>query len=957
MPSVSYNGQSFAIDGRRIWILAASLQYVRIAPASWPERIAAAKQAGFNTIDAACVWSVHEPRRGRYVFEGAADLRAFIEACGNAGMKVILRVGPFVGAHFDAGGLPGWLIDTPEVAVREANEIFLEHVSRYFRRLLSEVADLQATEGGPILLIQSEHAWTCTNEQQAQRYLHEITRFIRESGITVPIINANDLWQESPDTVDTWRGYRDLLSHVRQLRTLQANAPRLVSEFKSGSVQTWGSGKADGKGDRTAAPPKTADEVLRNLAEVLAGGAQVIVAPFHGGTNFGFLGGRLTGGPDRFVCTRAIVNAPLGEAGERGQKFHLIKRLMTFANHFAHVFADLDPDYHPIVLDPDDRTGRAAGRERTKPEVASGCVSVVPQRGPQGRIVFVFGTATHRTGSLVLDNGIKLPFDLGDQPVGWYALDVDLHGIGRLDYANVCPWAIIDRSIVVFHGPAKANAILSISDTPLDAVIPADGKPLVVEHRGLTLVICSQSQIDMTYHDDAAVYVGIGGFDGSGAPIPAPGVDKAWVIRHGARIDALSFAAEEADPRGASARKKAGSRSKEDVAVALSEWQAASGHDYVSGKSPRFASLDGPETLSNCGAPLGYGWYRVALSAAGRKLCHLPHAADRVHLYLNGESQGVIGVGPGAESGPVEMKLTKTGGHCVMVALVDNLGRFSDGNDIGQRKGWFGDLYEVKAVRGAKPKIQAGKPVNPVELRGFIAGRDADQMSEGTQLVWSINHTRKTPLIVDIQGVMASGTLVLNDVPVHYYAGSTGACMDRIVLDPRTNKHLRRGRNTLRFAPDLRQGGELETAAKSIAIYEAVASLTDGATWGFAKWEPPPASSYAQPARGDLKQLRGKPCWWRIVVTLDHEQVTRGPLWLDTNGLSKGQAFVNGENLGRYFTATHSGQAVGPQTRLYIPQAWFKPGQGNEFVIFDEHGHDPWRTKLASSGNPDESAH
>ena len=32
-------------------------------------------------------------------------------------------------------------------------------------------------------------------------------------------------------------------------------------------------------------------------------------------------------------------------------------------------------------------------------------------------------------------------------------------------------------------------------------------------------------------------------------------------------------------------------------------------------------------------------------------------------------------------------------------------------------------------------------------------------------------------------------------------------------------------------------------------------------------------------------------------------------------GLSKGQAFINGENLGRYFTATATGKAVGPQTR------------------------------------------
>ena len=75
MPSVTYNGQSFAIDGRRLWILGASIDYARVPSAMWAERIAAARQAGFNAIATACPWSLHEPRRGRYHFQGDADIR------------------------------------------------------------------------------------------------------------------------------------------------------------------------------------------------------------------------------------------------------------------------------------------------------------------------------------------------------------------------------------------------------------------------------------------------------------------------------------------------------------------------------------------------------------------------------------------------------------------------------------------------------------------------------------------------------------------------------------------------------------------------------------------------------------------------------------------------------------------------------------------------------------------
>ena len=233
MPTISYNGQSFSIDGRRLWVLGASIQYARVPSALWSQRIAAIRQAGFNTIETACPWLLHEPRKGRYVFEGDANLRQFIQLCAGAGLRVILRAGPYVGAGFDGGGLPGWLIESPGIRLRESDPQFLEHATRYFRRLLSEIAGLQVTDGGPIFLVQSEHAWTCANEAQAAGYLHDITRIIRESGISVPIINSNDLWQDSPETIDTWRGYNDLLMHLRQLRTVQPTAPRLVSAFEA----------------------------------------------------------------------------------------------------------------------------------------------------------------------------------------------------------------------------------------------------------------------------------------------------------------------------------------------------------------------------------------------------------------------------------------------------------------------------------------------------------------------------------------------------------------------------------------------------------------------------------------------------------------------------------------------------------------------------------------------------
>ncbi len=959
MPSLTYNGQSFSIDGRRLWILGASIEYARVPAALWASRIAAAKQAGFNTIETGCPWMVHEPRKGRMVFDGDANIRQFIQLCGKAGMRVILRPGPSIGSQFDGGGLPGWLIETPEIRLRENNTLFLEHVSRYFRRLLGEVSDLQVTSSpaGPILLVQSEHAWTCANETQAGSYLNEITRFIRESGITVPIINSNDLWQDTPGTIDTWRGYDELLVQVRQLRTVQPTAPRLVSEFEAAEVQTWGPKSQGARSKRRASEgvaQKSPEEVVRRLAEVLATGAQPIVTPFHAGTNWGFLGGRIPIASDGggFVTTAGFADPPLGQAGTRGRKYHAIRRLITFANHFSHVFAELEPEYQPTVLDPETEAG--SGKSQ---------ISVVALRGSQGRIVFVFGEESKQrlTGSgptpaatLALDDGIRLPVHLGDQSVGWFALDVDLHGAGRLDYSNICPWAVVDRSIVIFQGPAKASVFLSIGGTPLEVAVPGSGdhKPLVVPHKGLTIVICNHEQIDATYHDDKTVYVGVSGFDANGNPLPHDQFPKASVVRHNTKVELK-------DTRAAG-NAVAGTAKNKQQLIPLVGWQVASGAAHVSGESPRYASLEGPESLSECGAPWGYGWYRVNLSGSGRKLCHIPHGGDRLHLFVDGARRHLFGAGPAADAGPFDLQLGsgRGGGGSVLVALADNLGRFSSGNDLSRPTGLWGHVYEVKKLRSIKAKVQTANPASPFSLRGFISGLDASQSSDSEQAVWKFSHTRKTPIILDIDGARCSGTFVLNDVPIAYYAGETGGCSDRILLGAQNEDSFKRGKNVLRFAPDAKHGstGAAQEMAKIAKFYECVDSLTKSADgWAYAKWEPPPAASYAVPPKSKSKDARGVPCWWRAKFDAPNAAADDSTAyWLDTTGMSKGQAFLNGQNLGRYFTATGQGKPVGPQVRLYIPEPWLKPGHANEIILFDEYGFDPARVRLVRG--PEEMA-
>ena len=53
--------------------------------------------------------------------------------------------------------------------------------------------------------------------------------------------------------------------------------------------------------------------------------------------------------------------------------------------------------------------------------------------------------------------------------------------------------------------------------------------------------------------------------------------------------------------------------------------------------------------------------------------------------------------------------------------------------------------------------------------------------------------------------------------------------------------------------------------------------------------------------------------------------------FLDTDGVGKGVAFINGFNLGRFWN-------IGPQKKLYIPAPLLKKGK-NEIVIFETEGN------------------
>lgn len=921
MASITYDARSFQIDGRRIWLVSGAIQYARLPREAWAHRIHLAKLAGLNTIETPVVWAEHEPRPGSFDFEGDRDLRHFVELCGRAGMYVILRPGPFVGSSFDLGGLPSWLPGAAEgIKLRGASAPLLEACSRYLTAVAEQVRDLQVTSsgtGGPIILVQNESHWTCGSEVEANGYLGELHRYLRESGMTVPTINSNNLWQGMESEVAAWSGSEQMLATTRQLSEVKPDQPRLVIDFSVTAQSVLG--EAAG-----SAPEPMA--IQRRLAEILSGGGQFNIDPICGGSNFGFIGGRLANEPEAFATQSADRYAPVGESGMPGASFHAVRRVATFARSFARVFSHLDPDHRPVGLDPTE-----AGTGKQGPGL-----SIVHTSGSQGGVVFIFGadpgiggSGGPRRGSVLLPNGSTLPFDLGEQAVAWITFDAHLHGRAHLDHSSLCVLGHVGKALVVY-GPTGSAGEISINGSRLEVVPPAGKEPDIISHEGVTVVVCNERQADEVLLLDETVLVGVSGVEPDGTPIAASGRKVTRIDEQGT-AELVEHATQKRAPR----------------TPTFGSWETADSSEHLLGESARYARIDGPSDLTSLGSPYGYGWYRLTLKASSAKKVKVmsPGSGDRLGAFVDGEPIGVLGLGAGAS---VEMTIPLRKGERSLVLLAENMGRYSTGSGLGESKGLTEHLWEVAPFKVAKPEVVIGEPIEPLKHRSPLwEVRDGD-VTWPERLTWTFTHRKKSPVIMSIESLPDAAVLLIN--------GEFARFCDRNWTEQILLDELNRGNNTIELAFLAADEEHLEQlikqSEKCITFHEGTSCLSEKSEFSFAKWERPGPAAFEPMPKGKAKQAtEGTPTWWRSSFAITQ---THTPLRLEFDGLTKGQVYLNGRHLGRYFVATASGERVPPQGAVYLPASWLREQEPNEVVIFDEHGGSPSKCKLAydTSGKP-----
>ena len=239
--------KTFLLDGKPFVIKAAEIHYTRIPAEYWEHRIQLCKALGMNTICIYAFWNIHEQKPGEFDFSGQNDIAAFCRLAQKYDMYIMLRPGPYVCSEWEMGGLPWWLLKKDDIKLRTNDPYFLERTKLFMNEIGKQLADLQITKGGNIIMVQVENEYG--SYATDKEYIANIRDIVKGAGFTdVPLFQCdwssnfqNNALDDLVWTINFGTG-ANIDEQFKKLKEVRPNTPLMCSEFWSGWVVPWGGG-------------------------------------------------------------------------------------------------------------------------------------------------------------------------------------------------------------------------------------------------------------------------------------------------------------------------------------------------------------------------------------------------------------------------------------------------------------------------------------------------------------------------------------------------------------------------------------------------------------------------------------------------------------------------------------------------------------------------------------------
>jgi beta-galactosidase len=449
----------FSLDGQPLQLRSGEIHPSRVPRSYWRHRIRMLRAMGLNAVSPYVFWNVHEPAPGRFNFRGDADLAAFVRMAAAEGMHVVLRPGPYVCGEWDFGGLPPWLLATPDIRVRCSDPRYCAAVRRWLLRLGRELAPLQSTRGGPILLVQVENEYGSYGDDRA--YMAFVRDTLCTAGFDVPLFTCDgpDAFARGalPGTLPVVNYPADPAAAFAKLRAHSPHTPPACGEFYPGFFDHFGE-------PHQRIATERSEECVGWMLER---GISFSLYMAHGGTTWGFYAGANTDFADGHyqpTVSSYDFDAPVDETGGATEKYHRLRALLQ-----KHTPAPLPPVPAPAAP--------AIAIPRFTLTESAALLEYLPRpiRDVQPRPMEVYG---QHHGLILYRNRLHAG------PAAKLTIR-ELHDYGhvRLDGRRL---AVLDRRL----GQNSVNLPARARPAPLDILVEAMGRvnygPAMLDRKGIT---------------------------------------------------------------------------------------------------------------------------------------------------------------------------------------------------------------------------------------------------------------------------------------------------------------------------------------------------------------------------------------------------------------------------------------------------------------------------------------
>ena len=951
-PYVNFDGRGFIIHGKRTYIVAGELQYPRTPRAMWRERLLRIKRAGYNTVQTYAFWNYHEPVEGQFDFSGEKDLNAYLQLIHSLGLYAIVRMGPYVNAEWDTGGLPVWLRFKPGLRPMSDNDQFYRALDPYFNKLVPILVANQINHGGPILMIQLENEHVLPGgvgggTDLPDAYYKWYYKKMRYMGLQVPLFFSGLNHSDDP-------------AGDAPFDTSRRTSPWYSTEFWTGWVGVYG------------VDPARAKKLERATWKVIAyGGAGYTHYTMAGGTDFDTWNNNEQAASYDF-------GSPIGQAGDLRVSYYYCKRAAMFATSFA-----------PLLSN----SLAQEGSDGAKP--TNSAIQITNRQGPAGEALFlnnptptpvptqikIGGGAYPAAGPITLAPGEIVPILRGYPLASGVNLTLAaarLLGVARHGTLTTLvvyghpgePVELHFAAAHIYAIGAQPGLSVAAGNAVLKTMVPNAAPRVSLFHAGSQTVRILTMRTEMA---DRTWFL-------KGGSLIACGPDYVGDVQQ-ASNGTFRLATEQSGltapahplpyllylPNAASPPLKLVpvSAPNEKTAIAappaLGSWQmdASVPRAQPGCNDAGWKASDEPLPMGADGDYSAYAWYRTTVSApaAGAYQLNLSDAGDWVSCFVNGWHAASTDVQVRYENpAPRHLAVTLSAGPNKLAFLTAHYGRNKLFNYYGSLQ-----TIDAKGISGPVTLTKSAGTTQPLNAFRW----QADDQAPG-------DAAQQAAPSLDMSGPAWANASTATDV----FHGRIGWAWFRAVLPNVTGPHRRVYFHSIddtgtvylngkQIAADVginadafvsldsgwKEGGPnvLAVAVQNTAgaggllgevrLESGIEDGTEIRDWKMKGGVSVPA--FAAPVWKPLTGGNsGIPTFYHTTFTMITPSLTGPHLILRAtfDGLSRGFMWLNGKCLGRY-------PEKSPINGLYLPESVLRNGK-NDLVIFDEDGDVPAGIKI-----------